>query len=270
MHDDWTTSHDLALVYLALAYGPDHQLADREIALIEDALATWTGGLKDADGARETAMEALAVLLDDESPSDVLVSQALDRLAESLSHEQRQRAVEDLIRIAEADGIFLRAERAVIALIARRWEVKQHAQLLLSVTRGDQEDWTLLHDIGLVYIILAHATDNELSEPEISTLVGKAREWQPAWTEESVRAILRVALAYYSSSPGAEGLQRSVLSIGHRLPLMQRLALVSDLFAIAEADGLILDSEREMISAFMEAWNVAPLFPEARRGVSSV
>lgn len=270
MQDDWTTSHDLALIYLALAYGPDHQLADRELALIEDALSTWTGNLSDADATREIALEAIAVLLDDSAHPETLVSEALDRLAESLTHEQRQRAIEDLIRIAEADGIFLRAERAVIALIARRWEVKQHAQLLLSVTRGDQEDWTLLHDIGLVYIILAHSTDNQLSDREITTIVGRAGEWQPSWNEEMVRGVLRAALGYYSSNPGAEGLQRSVLSIGHRLPLMQRLALINDLFAIAEADGAILDAERDMIHAFMEAWNVGPLFPEIRPRVTSL
>ncbi len=266
MTDDWTVQHDLALIYLALAYGPDHQLADRELAVIEDALAGWRPEGLTRDAARETALEALAVLLSGEYDPDALVDGVLDRLAGVLTHEERQRAIEDVIRIAEADGMLLRAERAVIALIAKRWQVKGHAQLLLDATRGDEEDWTLLHDIALVYIIVGHSTDGELTQGEISTIVGLAREWQPAWSEEEVRAVLRRALSYYSTDPGAEGLQRAVLSIGHRLPLMQRLALVNDLYAIAEADGLMLDTERDMIASLMDAWGVAPLFADARPG----
>lgn len=218
---------------------------------------------------REIAVEAMAVLLADEYDPDSLVTQALDRLAEKLTHVQREQAIEDVIRVAEADGTMLLAERELIDRIANRWEVKRHAQLLLSVTRGEQQDWTLVHDIGLVYIILAHSSDNELSDLEIAAIVEKTREWLPTWEEEEVRAVLRQVLSYYSGEPGSESLQRSVLSIGHRLPLVQRLALVNDLFAIAEADGIMLDTERELIAAFMEAWNVGPLFNDVRPGVSS-
>lgn len=269
MHDDWTIRHDLAVVYLALAYGPDHQIADRELAIIRDALDAWSSTFGENGDSREVAVEALAVLLTEDYDPDGIVTQSLDRLAKGLTHAQREQAIEDLIRVAEADGMLLLAEREVIALVARHWEVKRHAQLLLSVTHGVEEDWTLLHDIGLVYLILAHSTDNELSDPEIAAIVEKTHEWLPAWPEEDVRTVLRRALAFYSSDPGSEALQRSVLSIGHRLPLVQRLALVNDLFSIAEVDGPLLDAEREMVGVFMGAWNVGPLFQDMRPGVSS-
>ncbi len=259
MHDDRTITHDLAVVYLALAYGPDHQLADRELTLITEALQAW-GQDASREAVQEEVVEALAVLLQEEFDPEQLVIGALDRLADVLSHEQRQHAIEDVVRIAEADGLLLRAERTVIDAIAHRWQVKRYAQALLDATQGDRDDWTLLHDIGLIYIILAHSTDNNLSDKEIAVLVDRTRDWQPEWTEEAVRVVLRQALAYYGSNPGSEALQRSVLSIGHRLPLVQRLALVNDLFAIAEADGALLDAERAMIVSLIDAWNVGPAF----------
>lgn len=259
-HDDWTDCHDLALVYLALAYGPDHQIAERELTLITEALE---GKERDGDDVQEVVMEALAVMLEEGLDSDEVVTQALDRLRASLSVEQRQRAVEELVRIAEADGLLLRTERTTIAAIAHRWEVKSHALALLDATRGDVDDWTLLHDIGLIYVILGHSTDGDLSKAEIDVLVERATDWHPSGDEESARGVLRQALSYYSSDPGGEALRRSIASIKHRLPLVQRLALIEDLYAIAEADGVMLDAERDLIGSLVSEWGLATVTPFA-------
>ncbi len=253
MNDDWTRCHDLALVFLALAYGPDHQLAERELALITDALDGWG---RDGDDVQEVVMEALAVLLEPGIQADDVVTRALDRLAETLSLEDRQRAVEELVRIADADGTLLRTERTTIAMIARRWNVKEHAVSLLDATHGDADDWTLLHDIGFVYVILAHSTDGDLSRPELDEIVQRMAGWQPDWDEEQIRVVLRQVLTQYGSAPGAEAIHRSLASIRHRLPVVQRLALIDDLYAIAEADGQVLDAEREMIVMLTGRWQV--------------
>ena len=36
--DDWTTTHDLAVVYIAIAYGTDHDLSDEELKVLTEAL----------------------------------------------------------------------------------------------------------------------------------------------------------------------------------------------------------------------------------------
>jgi hypothetical protein len=34
--DAWTTAHDLAIVYIALAYGTDHHLSDSELRVLTE------------------------------------------------------------------------------------------------------------------------------------------------------------------------------------------------------------------------------------------
>ncbi len=251
----WSRAHDLALVYLALAYRTDSQLSVDEMDSIVTALHRWRPDLS-KDDIREVAMESLAVLFDEDSSDEVAA--AIDRLHKSLSDDEQKQALDDLVRVARSDGVFLGRERTFVSQLARAWSVKEEAtEALLQPSQEDvDEDWTLLHDLGLVYIVLAHSTDSKLSESEIAAMLERMNQWHPELSEAETRAILREALKAYSEGPGEEELTRSVSKLKDALPFLQRLALLDDLTYIAEADGSVNEFEREMIGSLSRAFGV--------------
>lgn len=251
----WSRAHDLALVYLALAYGTDSQLTADEMDTIVDALHQWRSDLL-LDDIRELVMESLAVLLNEGSRDEAF--SAIDRLQSSLSDDERARALDDVVRIARADGVLLGRERTFVSHLARAWSVKEQAAAALQqATQGEEEQgWTLLHDLGLVYIVLAHSTDSKLSDSEIAAMLERMNQWQPDLSETEIREILRESLSAYAQGLGQEEITRAVSSLKETLPFLQRLAVLDDLTYIAEADGTVNEFEREMIASMSRAFDV--------------
>ena len=56
--------------------------------------------------------------------------------------------------------------------------------------------WSVLHDLAYIYLVLAHATDHDLSAREKQVILDKLREWEPSTAD--VRATLDAALARYA------------------------------------------------------------------------
>lgn len=254
--DAWTVTHDLALIYLALAYGTDRELSDEEVDTITRALRGWDHRL-DVSAAKEVVMEAMTVYLREDAGEEV--TRSISVLADAFSEEERRRAIEDVVRIAEADGILLSSEQSLIAALADAWRVKAVEERLIEQTTAEVEDmpsWSLLHDLGLVYVVVAHSTDGELSEPEVEVILDRLQEWQPEFDEEDVRGLLREALQFYADEPGEEALLDSVEAIKEALPAIQRLVVLDDLYHIARADGVVNQHEKEMIRSLAEAWAV--------------
>jgi uncharacterized tellurite resistance protein B-like protein len=254
--DTWTRAHDLALVYVALAYGTDSELSDTELATITDALSDWRDEFS-VDEVQELMMEALTVYVEAESEEEVRDS--VRALKNGLNRSEKQQALKDIVRIAEADGVMLNSERSLIAALSQEWGLKTDAEGLLNDSPVDHEvseDWSLLHDVGLVYLVVAHSTDNELSGNEIKALLSRLADWREGMTEEDARSIVRTALERYAEGPDTELLQRVVLSIRQNLPVIQRLAVLDDLVYIAEADGQINDNEANMIGTLANAWGL--------------
>ena len=254
--DTWTEAHDLALIYVALAYGTDHDLSDEELSTITDCLAAWDNA--DAADAQETVMEAVAVYLEGDAGAEV--ARSVSTLAQSLSVTQRRRALEDVMRVAEADGVLLSSEQSLISTLAGAWHVKATEQELIDHATATVEavpSWSLLHDLGLLYLVVAHGADGELTDPEIAAMIGRMQEWQPDLEEEDARSVLRSVLQFYAEEPGEEALGRSVGALKEALPLIQRLVVLDDLTYIANADGTYDDNEQELITSLADAWNVS-------------
>lgn len=252
----WTRVHDLALIFVALAYGTDHQLHDDELESIMAALKRWQREASTED-VREIVMEAMVVYV--EKDVEQIVVQSMEALREALSEEERMRALRDVVLVAESDGILLGSEQSLITTIAQVWDLKAVAQDLLeasTVSVEEKEDWSLMHDIGLIYVVMAHSTDNELSGHEITAILERLGQWQPDLPEEDVRRVVREALRYYGAQPDERGLHRSVSAIRDGLPVVQRLALLDDLAYIAQVDGVVNEHEEELLSTLSQAWGV--------------
>ncbi len=250
----WTREHDLGLVYLSLAYGTDRELSDYELATITDVLQAWREDFP-PDEVQEVVMEAVTAYLENGSGSEVL--RAVDDLRTQLSPGERRQALKDVMRIAEADGVLLSSERSLISSLASKWDIKADGlELLAHVTAEEKPSWTLLHDVGLMYFVMAHSTDNSLSEAEIEVMIARLLDWQPELSEEKARKVLREVLAFYSQEPDRDALQESVNIIREMLPSVQRLALIDDLVHIAEADGPMDENKQRLLASLSKAWGV--------------
>ncbi|GMQ81541.1 MAG: TerB family tellurite resistance protein [Rhodothermia bacterium] len=252
----WTRAHDLALIYTALGYGTDKQLADAEITSIKEAVSSWRPEESD-EAISEIVMEAIAVIL--EGDADDEVARSIRSLKEVLTIEQRRKALEDAVRIAEADGVFLDSERSLITVLAEIWEVEPTHDRLMEESTVDFEEeplWSLLHDMALLYIVVAHGSDNKLQEAEIGAMIMRLGVWQPAMDEAAIREIIREALQFYATGPSKDDLDESATSIMETLSRSQRLELLNDLAFIAEADGEFTQHEKDMIELLAGVWAV--------------
>lgn len=252
----WTQAHDLALIFLALAYGTDEDLTDDELATITDVLQDWRDDFP-ADEAQDVVMEAIAVLLEDDADDEVL--RAIDQLRQQLSAQERRRALEDVMRIAEADGVLLSDEQNLIQRLADAWELRSLGENLIDQSSARLEvepAWTLLHDMSLLCLVLAHSSDTKISDNEITAMIERLSDWEPGLEEPEVRRVLREALAVYAKGPDPDALQRSVQTIRRKLPIVHLLVLLDDMVYIAQADGPLGEHEEEMLASIAQAWGV--------------
>jgi len=255
--DHWTTSHDLALIYIALAYGTDHDLHEDEMTALTEALREWTV-IPDDARIQEVVMEAATAFLEGDARAEV--QRSIEDLSEELTFVERRRALRDVMQIAEADGVLLEREQGMIHLLADAWSLKQLSQDLLkdtsAVVQRQPEDWGLIHELAFIYIIVAHSANDDLSSAEIEVMLKRLNEWQPDRSTEEVRNIFRRALQVYADEPEQSLIQESVETLKEALPLVQRLTVLDDLNTVAHADGEFTSQERELIMYLAQAWDM--------------
>ena len=255
-NEAWTRTHDLALVYIALAYGTNTNVSENELTTIITSLKKWDDSLPDAI-LQEVVLEALAIYLEDNA--NVEFTRTVRSLSKTLNQEERKSALEDVVRIAEADGVLQSSERSLITLLADNWGLKDTGKALIEQTTadlGENPSWSLLHDMSLICLVLAHASDNELSPIEIEAIQERLHQWQPDLEEGELRKVLGEALNLYSSQPDKDVLTASLTSIKEALPIIQRVAFIDDLVCIAKVDGGVIENERAMIKDISVALGV--------------
>lgn len=256
IEDTWTHAHDLTLIFLALGYSADQHLSDKEIDAIASALSRWKPTADRAE-INEIVLESVAAFLESDPEKEVI--QSVKALGNALSLEKRREALEDIIRIAEADGVLLNAEQNILSVLADAWGVRATKERLLLesiATEEDHPDWSLMHDLALTFVMMAHGGDGSLSTQEIDVIKDRLSGWAPDLTKENVTEVLRKALQFYSSDPSREELSASIQAVKTHLPPAQRLVVLSDLVDIAECDGQMVPEERELIDSLSASWGV--------------
>lgn len=257
-NDAWTRVHDLALIYVALAHGTDQKLDDAELTAITEALQSWRDDLSHAQ-VLEVVMEALAVYLGGSAETEV--RRSISALGDLLSEPSRKRVLDDIVRIARADGVVLGNERGFIEAVATQWNLRADT-LNLERDGGtghgdDTMSWSLLHDVALLGLVVAHGADGDLSDAEVQMILHRLAAWQPDLAHDDLREVLRVALEYYGAFEDADELQESVSAVADYLTPGQRLAVLDDLVAIARAeDGATSEEAITLLHAFGAAWSV--------------
>lgn len=256
----WTSTHDLALIFIALAYGADAELTDSEIEHLTASVAAWRSGT-DVAAAREIVVEALAVYDADSQGDEVIRS--IESLAEDLTPDERRRALEDAMRIAESDGLLLRSERSLLDVLAASWDLRALGKELVERSTAVVDDrplWSLLHDMGILAVGVAHGSKGSLGSDEIERIVKRLSGWRVDLDADDVRQILATALEAYAHGDVAAEIRQSATSINERLPQSLRLIVLDDLIAVAEVDGPMNEAERDMIGSLAQAWQLEVRF----------
>lgn len=248
-NEAWTLTHDLALLFVALAYGTDRELADTEVSIITQSLKAWDADASE-EAIRSAIVEAMSVLVD--GPAHEAVSHSIATIGREMDDAQLNQVLEQVSQIAEADGILLQREEDLIGTLAEAWSLRA-----LEVPGDAEGDWDLIHQMTLIYVVVAHSTDNELSPNEITAIVDRVAQWEATLSEEDARDILRDALAFYAQEPDEDVLGQTIMTIKNSLEPMRRLILLDDLYQIAYADGTFTENERSMITSLADAWGVS-------------
>lgn len=253
---NWTTTHDLAVVYIALAYGTDHDLSDGELLVLTEALQAWED--LEASAIQEIIVEAATLFV--ESDAEAEVQRAMKELRTTLTPQERRDTVRYLIRIAEADGVLLEREQGFIHTLAEAWSLKQLSEELLkdtsAVVQRRGENWGLIHELAFLYILVGHSAGDELSSGTIDVVQERVREWQPDLSDEDVQEVVRRALQVYADQPDESLIHDSVEALKEALPSTQRLTVLDDLHTVARADGPLTRDERQLITSLAQAWDL--------------
>ena len=246
--------HELALLYLAMAQSGAADLSYAEREAVTDTLHSRYAYLSRAE-VQNVVLEALTS--HDGEVLRVTAREVIGTLGEMLSDDEKKDTLDDLLHIARADGVILARERHFLDDIATSWTVALPLdEPAAPPAENDVASWRALHHLAFIYLVLAHAPDSDFSPEERQLILKKLREWEPALTEDAVQEVLELAIDRYAQGPHPTMLTASVEAVKVLLPVTQRQAALDDLVQIANADGVFLDSEEDLLNDLRTAWDL--------------
>ena len=252
--DEWTTAHDLALIYCGLAC-VDRDLSDDEVAAIEEPLTQWIP-LSAGTTPGEVVQGAARAL----KQSRRNVRDAVQRVGQTLSTDERRETLQHLLRIGQADGVLLESERELIHHLATTWNLKQ-----LSEAWGDSpsavadrrpDDWSLLHELAFLFVQGGQGAENGLTSDLLGVMEVRLREWKLDGEDAPVRKILRRALEAFAEREEEPLFRDTVEGLNAALPSVQHLLVLDDLQTIAQVGAAPTDVQLRRLHALAEAWDI--------------
>lgn len=246
--------HELALLYLAVVLGADDDLSYAEREAVTDNLHRRYAYLNRA--------EVQNVVLEESAAHDIdalhtAAHDVIDVLGSILEDEEKREVLADLNRIAQADGVVIERERRLLEDIAASWGIETMRQPVeIARSMADVTTWDALHHLAFIYLVLAHAPDSDFSEDERQLILLKLREWAPNLDDEAIRSMLERAIDRYAQGVDEQMVAASVDAVKDSLPTERRKAALNDLVQIANADGVFLDSEEDLLNALAAAWDL--------------
>ena len=115
---------------------------------------------------------------------------------------------------------------------------------------------TLLHDLALLYLGLAHGADENLDPAETKQIAASLRRWQPDKDPALIDHVIREATLTYLNGTDSGRMTEAVHVLKDSLSQDLRTIILRDLAAIARADGEILSEERDFIKKIADDWDL--------------
>ncbi|HMB94041.1 MAG TPA: TerB family tellurite resistance protein [Rhodothermales bacterium] len=251
---------DLALLYIALAHGTDQKLDPVEMDLVAQRLQDLQAGV-----GQGTVLHAIKEALDAYTQEDVQarIDSAILHLRQTVPPGLKARIIKDLTDIGKADDAFLYAEAAFIGELAEAWQLDAEGEAhsneawSIFVAQHGAAGWTPIHDLALIYVTLAHRTDEVLHRQEVDAILEKIGEWMPGAPPERLRRVWDEVLYTYEEQPEGRTLTDAVEAVSTTVPAHQRPAILADLQYIAQADGVLLVEERVLIERLAKTWGLS-------------
>ena len=126
-----------------------------------------------------------------------------------------------------------------------------------------QDTLSLLHDLSLLFLCLAHGADQELSVEERDMMLHRLRKWLPDQNPALIEHVIRDAALSYLGGLDEEHFEELVLRIKDRLDANLRQVVLTDLAEIAEADGVVRISEVQLLAHVQSIWTGSDLESKA-------
>lgn len=117
-------------------------------------------------------------------------------------------------------------------------------------------EWTVAHDLALIYLALTHGADEELDASEIDAMSRKLAEWHEDFSVDGIKKIMSEVMLVYVGSSGEQMLETSIASVADSMSKPTRIAILNDLADIATADGTIVMGEVDFIQQLARDWGV--------------
>ncbi len=126
----------------------------------------------------------------------------------------------------------------------------------------------ILEDLALIYISLAHSTDEELADSESDMIAERLQSWQAGAPDEALEEAVESALQAYIKDDAVERVGRAVRPVRDNMDPALPRHILDDMMDIALADGKFLYKESSFIGELGQAWDVHPKRQAAEAGRS--
>ncbi len=117
-------------------------------------------------------------------------------------------------------------------------------------------EWSVLHDVALLYLALAHGTDLDIDPAEQVTMVEKLKIRYPDVGLWRVRQILQEVMLTYLGEHSRQMVEAAMASIKASMSKEERIGVLNDLAELATADGTIVPGEVSFIQQLASYWEV--------------
>ena len=117
-------------------------------------------------------------------------------------------------------------------------------------------EWSVLHDVALIYLALAHGTDLEIDPSEQATMVEKLKAWYPEAGAWRIRQVLQEVMLTYLGEHSRQMVDAAMASIKASMSKEERIGVLNDLAELATADGTIVPGEVSFIRQLASYWEV--------------
>lgn len=241
--------HALGLLYIGMVRRSDGFAGDTGLETVTRLLLVQSGH-DDLDDIHRVVLDALEAY----SSGEPDLKSAARLLKQELTEAEMACVLADLAEIARAGEVVAPEGQNLLETLSRAWDVVR-----ADAGRGQAgEQWSALHDLAYIYLVLAHGVDNDLSDIEVQVILTKLREWIPDAPVEDVRRMLHRAMTEYAQGHEDGRIASAAAAVRDAMPHEQRMAALNDLVKIANADGVFLDDEEDLINRLQVAWDVDP------------
>ena len=117
-------------------------------------------------------------------------------------------------------------------------------------------EWSVLHDVALLYLALAHGTDLDIDPTEQITMMEKIKTGYPDIGPWRARQILQEVMLTYLGEHSRQMVEAAMASIKASMSKEERIGVLNDLAELATADGTIVPGEVSFIRQLASYWEV--------------